>query len=138
MTNDIIQSAAFLKRYLPSVKKEGYGRKVRQNFLCWLSWHVSRLHVCSIKNANDKIVAVGIARCIKHTSDIYERYVSDEAGDILYIEKVASITNEGFKDLLRFVKARWPQCKKLIFSRQKSGNIMKMYKMDSFLRKVGI
>jgi hypothetical protein len=133
----IIQTGAFLKRNLASFKSWGTDRKTKRGFYIWLAWNMGRDHVCVVAD-NDKIYGVGVARSINDVKEAKNGYSFAHDGKILFVEHAIAKTNDSFKQLLRFCKARWPQCDKILFRRSKSGKIMKMYDLNTFYRKAGI
>lgn len=135
--NDIIRIAAFLKARLPKLGAMR-GRSGREGLLMWLAWHTSRCNVCAVRTKDDRFIAAGVARAVREELDSRFPYKSDEAGTILHVEHVAATSNEGFIQLLKFVRKRWPQCKRIMFQRTKNGCKQKVYDMEIFMRKAGI
>lgn len=131
--NDMTQVAAFLRRRISKLRRKMTRRQQREWF-GWLCWHMSRYNSCAVEDSG-KLVAVGVARAIHNPEDARFQYRNDETGKLLCVEHVAADTNDGFLELLRYVQKRWPQCKKIMFYRQKSMNKQKIYDMDNFMRK---
>lgn len=130
---DLVSIAAFLRKHVRKLHAD-QGKRSRENLLMWLSWHSSRYDACAVED-NGEIVAVGVARAINDPLDARVAYLSDETGQILFVEQVAATTNEGFRRVLHYARKRWPNCTKIMFNRSKGSNKNRIYDFDVFMKK---
>jgi hypothetical protein len=135
MNGDIYRLAAFVKRRVPRVKI-AQGRKARETLLMWLSWGIGRGNVCMLTDPDGKILAAGMARPLAKPVDSRFPYRYDERGEYLFCEFIASKIPGGMKMVLAWAKGRWPNVTKLMFSRSKNGEKMKVYDFNSILEKM--
>lgn len=129
--------AAFLKRNLGCMTKWTTGRHSRENFMMWLSWNLARFNVCCVTEEG-RLSAVGIARTMNDPRAATDQYHAAETGKVLFVDHAVAKTNDGYKCLLRYCRARWPHVERIAFHRSKSGSILKTYDFNTFLRKAKV
>jgi len=98
---DISAVADFLSEHLPAARRSAPGQ-----LLPWLRWYWHDGRV-GIVRAENKIVAVGLARCVNDPVEADKPYFHDENGRILWVQDVISQHPAGLVKLLGIVVQRF-------------------------------
>lgn len=85
----------------------------------WVDWYLRKRFIATVVDETERLVAVGLGRPVGRVEDAETPYAFDEAGEVFYVESMATLHKAAIPALLKSLKVRSPQATRLAFRRRK-------------------
>lgn len=125
--------AAYIWRHYPPARDWGAELLVR-----WLAWHMNNRGVCIVKDEDESIRGVGVARLVMNAEDGAHNgvlsYEHDNEGAVVFIDLAVTCHPDAIKILLLKIRERFGMRDRIAFLRLPDTRI-RTYSLDAFKRR---
>lgn len=98
-----LATCRFLRHHAPGLRTWAV-----KGFARWVRWYWTDARI-GIVTAHGAIVAVALARCVRHPADAMQPYAHTETGRIVWVDDIVSTHPEGVAVLLSHADQRFGQ-----------------------------